>query len=217
MSRFSSRLTRGRSSTPRTRLNITALAPIPRASVSTTVAVSAFARARERAATFSSRRKDTTPSIMQVTPLNDNLLASLSPLLSFYKPKALATSSAACACALGRRDHELTRHEALAHARMIVEATDLPVSGDLGKGFGDAPEIVAETVRLAADAGLVGCTIEDATGNQDSPLYDFRLAVERISAAAQAADALPFPFMLAARAHNFLYASPSLDDTISRL
>jgi 2-methylisocitrate lyase-like PEP mutase family enzyme len=131
--------------------------------------------------------------------------------------QALATSSAACACALGRRDHELTRHEALAHARMIVEATDLPVSGDLGKGFGDASEIVAETVRLAADAGLVGCTIEDATGNQDSPLYDFRLAVERISAAAQAADALPFPFMLAARAHNFLYASPSLDDTISRL
>ena len=77
--------------------------------------------------------------------------------------------------------------------------------------------MVAETIRLAAEVGLVGCTIEDATGKQDRPLYDFRLAVERISAAAQAARALPFPFMLTARAHNFLYAAPSLDETISRL
>ena len=85
--------------------------------------------------------------------------------------QALATSSAASASALGRRDHGLTRDEALAHARLIVDATDLPVSADLGKGFGDAPEVVAETIRLAAEAGLVGCTIEDATGNQDqSPL-----------------------------------------------
>jgi len=111
----------------------------------------------------------------------------------------------------------LTRDEALAHARLIVDATDLPVSADLEKGFGDAPEVVAETIRLAAEAGLVGCTIEDATGNQDNPLYDFGLAVERIAAAAQAARALPFPFMLAARAHNLLFAAPSLDDTISRL
>lgn len=111
----------------------------------------------------------------------------------------------------------MTRDEALAHARLIVDATDLPVSADLEKGFGDAPEVVAETIRLAAEAGLVGCTIEDATGNQDNPLYDFGLAVERIAAAAQAARALPFPFMLAARAHNLLFAAPSLDDTISRL
>lgn len=94
--------------------------------------------------------------------------------------QALATSSAASACALGRRDHGLTRGEALAHARLIVDATDLPVSADLGKGFGDAPEVVAETIRLAAEVGLVGCTIEDATGNQARPLYDVRLAVERI-------------------------------------
>jgi 2-methylisocitrate lyase-like PEP mutase family enzyme len=87
----------------------------------------------------------------------------------------------------------------------------------LGNGFGDAPEVVAETIRLAAEVGLVGCTIEDATGNQASPLYDFRLAVERIAAAAQAARALPFPFMLTARTHNFLYANPRLEDTISRL
>jgi 2-methylisocitrate lyase-like PEP mutase family enzyme len=131
--------------------------------------------------------------------------------------QALATSSAASACALGRSDHRLTRDEALAHARLIVDATDLPVSADLGAGFGDAPEVVAETVRLAAEAGVVGCTIEDSTGNQASPLYDFPLAVERIAAAAQAARAGPFPFMLTARAHNFLYAAPSLDDTISRL
>jgi 2-methylisocitrate lyase-like PEP mutase family enzyme len=131
--------------------------------------------------------------------------------------QALATSSGASSSALGRRDGALTRDEALAHARLIVEATDLPVSADLEKGFGDAPEDVAETVRLAAAVGLVGCTIEDSTGNQDSPLYDLRLAVERIAAAAEAARALPFPFILTARAHNLLYAAPSLDDTIKRL
>jgi len=131
--------------------------------------------------------------------------------------QALATSSAASASALGRKDGGLTRDEALAHARLIVDATDLPVSADLEKGFGDAPEAMAETIQLAADVGLVGCTIEDATGNPASPLYDVRLAVERIAAAAQAARALPFPFILTARAHNWLYANPSLDETISRL
>ena len=131
--------------------------------------------------------------------------------------QALATSSAASAGALGRRDGRLTRDEALAHARSIVDATDLPVSADLEKGFGDLPEVVEETIQFAAEAGLVGCTIEDATGNPDSPLYDVGLAVERIAAAAQAARALPFPFVLTARAHNFLYANPSLEDTISRL
>jgi 2-methylisocitrate lyase-like PEP mutase family enzyme len=131
--------------------------------------------------------------------------------------EALATSSAASACALGRRDGGLTRDEALAHARQIVEATDLPVSADLEKGFGDSPVVVAETVRLAAEAGLVGCTIEDSTGNPDGPLYDTALAVDRIAAAAQAAHTLDSPFLLTARAHNFLYDAPSLDDTIARL
>jgi 2-methylisocitrate lyase-like PEP mutase family enzyme len=131
--------------------------------------------------------------------------------------QALATSSAAAATAVGRRDGRLTRDEALAHARLIVDATDLPVSADLEKGFGDAPEVVAETIRLAADVGLVGCTIEDATGNQERPLYDVGLAVERIAAASEAARTLPFPFILTARAHNFLYPNPSLDDTIRRL
>jgi 2-methylisocitrate lyase-like PEP mutase family enzyme len=143
--------------------------------------------------------------------------AGSSRILAGLGFQALATSSAASASALGRRDHGLTRDQALGHARLIVDATDLPVSADLENGFGDAPEVVAETIRLAAGVGLVGCTIEDATGNEDKPLYDDRLAVERIAAAAEAARALQFPFMLTARAHNFLYAAPSLDDTIRRL
>ena len=130
---------------------------------------------------------------------------------------ALATSSAASAAAVVRKDGELTRDEAIAHARVIVGATDLPVSADLEKGFGDAPETVAETIGLAAEVGLVGCTIEDTTGNPESPLYDFSLAVERIAAAAQAARSLPFPFALTARTHNLLFATPSLDETIKRL
>ncbi len=131
--------------------------------------------------------------------------------------EALATSSAASAVAIGRKDGQLTRDQALAHARSIVEAVDLPVSADLERGFGDSPEAVAETVRRAAEVGLVGCTIEDSTRNRDHPLYDEQLAVERIAAGAEAARALAFPFMLTARAHNFLYANPSLDETIRRL
>lgn len=131
--------------------------------------------------------------------------------------EALATSSAASACMLARRDGGLTRDEALAHARIIVDATDLPVSADLERGFGDAPETVAETIRLAGETGLVGCTLEDTTSRPDKPLYDFSLAVERIAAAAQAASALGFPFVLTARAHNLMYANPSLEETIKRL
>lgn len=138
-------------------------------------------------------------------------------ILAGFGFQALATSSAAAACALGRKDHDLTRDESLTHARLIVDATDLPVSADLGKGFGDAPKVVAQTIRLAWEAGLVGCTIEDATGQPEKPLYDTTLAVERIVAAVEAARALPFPFMLTARAHNLLYVNPNLDDTIARL
>lgn len=133
--------------------------------------------------------------------------------------EALATTSAGLAFALGRCDGEgaVSRDEALAHARAIVDATPLPVSADLENGFGDAPEIAAETIRLAADAGLVGASIEDATGDPDAPIYDASLAAERIAAAAEAARALPFPFMLTARAENFLHGRPDLDDTIRRL
>jgi 2-methylisocitrate lyase-like PEP mutase family enzyme len=131
--------------------------------------------------------------------------------------EALATSSGASAGILGRRDGKVTREEALAHARAIVGATDLPVSADLEKGFGDAPAVAAETIRLAAEVGLVGGSIEDATGDKDKPLYDLSLAAERVAAAVQAARALPFPFTLTARAENFLRGNPNLDDTIKRL
>jgi len=131
--------------------------------------------------------------------------------------KALATSSAASAGALGRRDGGLTRDQALDHARAIVDATDLPVSADLEGGFGDLAEVVADTVQRAAAVGLVGCTIEDTTGHPDRPLYPEALAAERIAAAAEVVRGLGFPFMLTARTHNLLYANPSLDETIRRL
>jgi len=130
---------------------------------------------------------------------------------------ALATSSGAKAGVLGKRDGKVTRDEALANARMIVEATDLPVSADLEKCFGDAPAVVAETIRLAAGVGLVGCSVEDATGDKDRPFYDFGQATERVAAATEAAHALPFPFTLTARTESFLRGSPNLDDVIKRL
>jgi 2-methylisocitrate lyase-like PEP mutase family enzyme len=131
--------------------------------------------------------------------------------------QALATSSGASAGVLGRRDGKVTREEALAHARAIVDAVDLPVSADLEKGFGDSPEAAAETIRLAAGVGLVGGSIEDASGDRDKPLYDIGHATERVAAAVRAARALPFPFTLTARTESFLRGNPSLDDTIKRL
>lgn len=130
---------------------------------------------------------------------------------------ALATSSGAAAGVLGRHDHELKRDEALAHARAIVAATDLPVSADFENGFGDAPETVADSVRLAADAGLVGCSIEDSTRGAAQPQYDFDMALARVEAAVSAARELPFPFTLTARAENFVCGNPDLDDCIRRL
>ena len=130
---------------------------------------------------------------------------------------ALATSSGASAGILGRRDGHVTRDEALTQARSMVLATDLPISADLEKGFGDAPEIVAETVRMAAETGLVGCSIEDCTRDPQQPIYDFDFAVERIVAAVEAVSALSFPFTLTARAENFIRGNPDLDDTIRRL
>ena len=131
--------------------------------------------------------------------------------------QALATSSGASAGILGRRDGKVLREEALAQARGIVEATDLPVSADLEKGFGDDPKVAAETIRLAAGVGLVGGSIEDATGDKDKPLYDLAHATERVAAAAQAAHSLSFPFTLTARAEGFLRGKADLDDVIKRL
>ncbi len=133
--------------------------------------------------------------------------------------EALATTSAGLAFSLGRRDGEglVAREEVLAHIREIAGASDLPVSADLENGFGHAPEAVGETIRLGAAAGLVGGSIEDATGDERRPIYDYGHAVERVRAAVEAARALPFPFTLTARAENFLHGREDLDDTIQRL
>lgn len=131
--------------------------------------------------------------------------------------EAFATSSAAAAGILGRRDGRMSREESLANAKMIVEATDLPVAADLEDGFGESPAAAAETIALAAGIGLVGGSIEDARAEREEPIYDFALATERVAAAVQAARALPFSFTLAARAENFIRGNPNLDDTIKRL
>lgn len=138
-------------------------------------------------------------------------------LLAGLGAKALATTSAGFAWTLGRRDGGVTRDEALRNAAEIAAAVDLPVSGDLENGYGEAPDHTAETIRLAAAAGLVGGSIEDASGDADAPIYDFELSVRRVQAAARVAHALPFPFTFAARAENFLHGRPDLADTIRRL
>jgi 2-methylisocitrate lyase-like PEP mutase family enzyme len=130
---------------------------------------------------------------------------------------ALATSSAACAATLGRLDGQITREEALAHARQVVAATTLPVSADLENGFGASPQAAAETIRLAGEVGLVGGSIEDSSGDERAPIYEFAHAVERITAAVEAARRLPFPFVLTARAENCIHGRADLDDTVRRL
>lgn len=138
-------------------------------------------------------------------------------ILTALQFPALATTSAGFAFSLGRKDMGggVARDQILQNARSIVEATHLPVSADLQNGFGDEPGDCAETIRLASDVGLVGGSIEDASGDPTRPIYDFALAVERIAAAKDAAASLPF--VLTARAENYLWARPDLDDTIRRL
>jgi 2-methylisocitrate lyase-like PEP mutase family enzyme len=131
--------------------------------------------------------------------------------------QALATTSAGMAFSLGVPDGRVSRAQTLAHCRAIVEATELPVSADLEKGFGDTPESVAETVRAAAEIGLAGCSIEDHTNRKGDPIFEFKLAVERIAAAVEACRGLPHDFVLTARAENFLWGRPDLDDTLRRL
>jgi 2-methylisocitrate lyase-like PEP mutase family enzyme len=131
--------------------------------------------------------------------------------------EALATTSAGFAFSIGQRDSfaGLTREQVLDNARQIIEATDLPVSADLEEGFGVSPDACAETIRAAASAGLVGGSIEDATGDPENPIMDFGLAVERVAAGAEAAKDLPFLFT--ARAENHIYGRPDFDDTMRRL
>jgi 2-methylisocitrate lyase-like PEP mutase family enzyme len=131
--------------------------------------------------------------------------------------EALATTSAGFAYSVGRRDGEVTLDEMLLHAAAIVEATPLPVSADLQNGFGDEPAAAGETIRRAGEVGLAGGSIEDATGRPEDPIYSLAQAVERVSAAVEAARALPFPFVLTARAENYLHGRPDLEDTIARL
>jgi 2-methylisocitrate lyase-like PEP mutase family enzyme len=138
-------------------------------------------------------------------------------LLAHLGFAALATTSAGFAFSRGRPDGAVTRKETMKHAREIVGATDLPVSADLENGFGDAPREAAETIRQAAAAGLVGGSIEDATGRKDDPIYEHARAVERVRAAVEEARRLPLPLMLATRAENFLWGRPDLADTIRRL
>ena len=140
-------------------------------------------------------------------------------ILAGFGFAAIATTSAGLAFSLGRADGNatLSRDEALGNAGSIVRATDLPVSADLEDGYGPAPEDCAATVRQAAAAGLCGCTIEDTTANPADPIHGFDAAVARVRAAVAAARQAPHPFVLTARAENFLHGRPDLDDTVRRL
>lgn len=131
--------------------------------------------------------------------------------------EALATTSSGFANSLGRLDGQVSRDEAIEHGRGLAAVTELPVSADLENCFADDPAEAAATILLAAEAGLVGCSIEDYSGNPVNPIYDFELAVERVQAAAEAARSLDFPFTLTARAENLLHNRHDLDDTIRRL
>lgn len=145
--------------------------------------------------------------------------AGTARLLASLGFQALATTSLGFAASLGRVDgtRSVTRDELIANCREIASATQLPVSADLENGYADEPEEAAQIIRLAAEAGVVGGSIEDATGDAERPLYDFDLAVARVAAAVRVARTLPFPFTLTARAENYLHGRPDLDDTIKRL
>jgi 2-methylisocitrate lyase-like PEP mutase family enzyme len=138
-------------------------------------------------------------------------------LLAHLGFEALATTSAGYAFSVGQRDGSVSRDEMMEHVRVIVSATDLPVSADLENGFGDDPETVAETFRRAAATGLVGGSIEDYSGRPEDPIYEQELAVERVRAAVDVARSLSFPFTVTGRAENYLRGRPDLADTIRRL
>lgn len=131
--------------------------------------------------------------------------------------QALATTSSGFAATVGRLDYNVSRDEAIAHSAALAAAVDVPVSGDLENAFADEPEGVAETIRLAAGAGLAGCSVEDATGRAEEPIYDLDLAAARVAAAAEAAHAGDVRLVLTARAENHLHGRDDLDDTIARL
>ena len=145
--------------------------------------------------------------------------AGTARLLASLGFEALATTSLGLANTLGRPDgaNVVSRREVLENCRIIAAATDLPVTADLENGYADEPRAAAEMIRLAAEAGVVGGSIEDATSDPSRPIYDFDLAVERVQAAVETARALPVRFVLTARAENLLHGRLDLDDTIRRL
>jgi 2-methylisocitrate lyase-like PEP mutase family enzyme len=138
-------------------------------------------------------------------------------LLAHAGFEALATTSAGYAFSVGQTDNTIDRFEMIAHVAQIAEAADLPVNADLENGYGDSPDLAAQTVRLAAEAGACGGSIEDATGKSDHPIYEIAHAADRIRAAAETVRALPFTFTLTARAENYLNGRPDIKDTIKRL
>jgi 2-methylisocitrate lyase-like PEP mutase family enzyme len=138
-------------------------------------------------------------------------------LLTHLGFEALATTSMGYAFSVGQKDNTLSREQAISHIAAIAAATDLPVNADLENCFGDAPEVAAETIRLAAEAGVAGGSIEDATGDIANPIYAREFATERVRAAVEAARNVPGGFVLTARAENYLHGRPDLADTIARL
>jgi len=145
--------------------------------------------------------------------------AGTAKLLASLGFEALATTSLGLSNSLGRPDGAgvVSREEVLDNCRLIAGATDLPVNADLENGYAHEPRAAAEMIRLASEAGIVGGSIEDATGDPQNPIYDFALAVERVQAAVETGRSLPVPFVLTARAENLLHGRPDLDDTIRRL
>jgi 2-methylisocitrate lyase-like PEP mutase family enzyme len=145
--------------------------------------------------------------------------AGTAKLLAALGFEALATTSLGLANSVGRPDGAgaVSRTEVLDNCRAIAAATELPVTADLENGYAHEPRAAAEMIRLAAEAGVVGGSIEDATGDPEAPIYDFELAVERVHAAIEVARSLPIPFTLTARAENLLHGRADLDDTIRRL
>lgn len=168
----------------------------------------------EKAATF--RALHARPGAFIMPNPWDTGTARLLASLGF---EALATTSLGVANSLGRPDGTgaVSRAEVIANCRTIADATDLPVNADLENGYADEPRAAAEIIRLASQAGMVGGSIEDATGDPERPIYDFTLAVERVQAAVEVARALPVPFLLTARAENLIHGRLDLDDTIKRL
>ena len=168
----------------------------------------------EKAATF--RALHARPGAFIIPNPWDTGTARLLASLGF---EALATTSLGVANSLGRPDGTgaVSRAEVIANCRTIADATDLPVNADLENGYADEPRAAAEIIRLASEAGMVGGSIEDATGDPARPIYDFTLAVERVQAAVEVARALPVPFLLTARAENLIHGRLDLDDTIKRL